>query len=277
MSSVVPYQGIVKLRVFGTVQDRMTDSFRFIGLESQDAGMNMAIDEAIMNSRRNNKVKDTFRLYRWKPSAVSIGFFQSIADEVNLQACTNYGVEVVRRITGGGAVYHDFDGEITYSLIAGVDNPKIPTDILKSYEVLCEGLVLGLKNLGLSARFHPVNDILVDGKKISGNAQTRKNGIILQHGTLLIDVNVNKMFELLKVTDEKLRDKAIKGVKERVTSVNLEIGKLSMEKVALSIREGFSTSLGVQFEEGHLEDDEVRFAKKVREEKYLSKEWTFQR
>jgi len=221
MSSVVPYQGIVKLRVSCTVQDRMTDSFRFIGLESQDAGMNMAIDEAIMNSRRNNKVRDTFRLYRWKPSAVSIGFFQSIADEVNLQACTNYGVEVVRRITGGGAVYHDFDGEITYSLIAGVDNPKIPTDILKSYEVLCEGLVLGLKNLGLSARFHPVNDILVDGKKISGNAQTRKNGIILQHGTLLIDVNVDKMFELLKVTDEKLRDKAIKGVKERVSDPGL--------------------------------------------------------
>ena len=85
------------------------------------------------------------------------------------------------------------------------------------------------------------------------------------------------MFELLKVTDEKLRDKAIKGVKERVTSMNLEVGKLSMDEVALSIRDGFSTSLGVQFEEGHLEDEEVQFAKNIREEKYLSKEWTFQR
>ncbi len=255
----------------------MMDSFRFIGLDSQDAGMNMAIDEAIMNSRRDDKVKDTFRLYRWKPSAVSIGFFQSIADEVNLQACAKHGVEVVRRITGGGAVYHDFDGEITYSLIAGSDNPKIPTDILKSYEVLCEGLVLGLKSLGLNARFNPVNDIIVNGKKISGNAQTRKNGVILQHGTLLIDVNIERMFELLKVTDEKLRDKAIKGVKERVTSMKLEAGKLSLDKVASSIKEGFSTSLGVQFEEGQLEDEEVRSAKKIRDEKYLSKEWTFQR
>lgn len=255
----------------------MIDSFRFIGLESQDAGMNMAIDEAIMNSRRENRVKDTFRLYRWKPSAVSIGFFQSIADEVNLQACTKYGVDVVRRITGGGAVYHDFDGEITYSLIAGVDNPKIPTDILKSYEVLCEGLVLGLKSLGLNARFNPVNDIIVNGKKISGNAQTRKNGVILQHGTLLVDVNIERMFELLKVTDEKLRDKAIKEVKQRVTSTKLEVGKLKMDKVASSIKEGFSASLGVQFEEGQLEDEEVQSAKKIREEKYLSKEWTFQR
>ncbi|MEM2843607.1 MAG: lipoate--protein ligase family protein, partial [Candidatus Bathyarchaeia archaeon] len=197
----------------------MIEEWRLIELTINDAYMNMAIDEAILTMIQKGESQNTIRFYRWNPSAVSIGYFQSLIEEVNIETCRKLNVDIVRRITGGGAVYHDYNGEITYSVIASTNNPKIPGNILKSYSVLCNGIVLGLKKLGLNSTFKPINDIVVNEKKISGNAQTRKLNAILQHGTILIDVNVEKMFNLLKISDEKIKDKMIKSAKERVTSI----------------------------------------------------------
>ena len=117
-------------------------NWRVINLEVHDAYANMGIDESIMESVRDNVSAPTIRFYRWKPSAVSIGTFQSMEKEVNVQKCNELGVNYIRRITGGGAVYHDFNGEITYSVIAPLS--YFPQGIRESYKCICDWIISGL-------------------------------------------------------------------------------------------------------------------------------------
>lgn len=256
----------------------MIEEWRLIELTINDAYMNMAIDEAILTMIQKGESQNTIRFYRWNPSAVSIGYFQSLVEEVNIEACRKFNVDIVRRITGGGAVYHDYNGEITYSIIASKNNPKIPEDILKSYNVLCNGIVLGLKKLGLTPNFKPINDIVVNEKKISGNAQTRKLNVILQHGTILLDVDVEKMFNLLKVSDEKIKDKMIKSAKERVTSIKKELNReVSFSEVAEALKNGFEEALNIKLSPGELTREEKSLAEKLKKEKYSTKEWLYKR
>ncbi len=242
--------------------------FRFILHNYRNAYENMAIDEALLI-----KGEPTVRIYKWKPSAISIGYFQSIEEEVNLEKCNRYGIDVVRRITGGGAVYHDEKGEITYSFICP---EKYMPNILKSYEVICSCLAKGLKYIGLNARHAGINDVIVNGKKISGSAQTRRYGNILQHGTILLKVDIEKMFSLLKVSKEKISDKEIKSIKERVTSIEREIGKVNEKEVVEAIKKGFEEEMKIEFYNGKLRKEEIEIAKKLRK-KYESKEWNFKR
>lgn len=235
----------------------------------RNAFENMAIDEAMLING-----KPTLRFYTWKPSAISIGYFQSIEEEVNLEACRRYGVDVVRRITGGGAVYHDEAGEITYSIVCRAS--MLPADIMESYRIICSALAHGLKLMGLDARHEGINDIVVNHRKISGSAQTRRYGNVLQHGTILKRVDVDRMFSLLKIGREKIRDKVIKDVKERVTSIENEIGERSDEEIVRNLIKGFEEKMGMEFEEGELNDLEWEMVEKLRE-KYGSKEWNFKR
>ncbi|HYY40099.1 MAG TPA: lipoate--protein ligase family protein, partial [Nitrososphaera sp.] len=157
------------------------------------AALNMAIDEALIE---NIDEAPVLRIYGWRPAAISIGYFQSIKEEVDLEKCRQLGVDVVRRLTGGGAVLHEF--EVTYSFIT----KQYPHSIMESYRWICDAIVISINRLGFNASFVPLNDIVVDGKKISGNAQTRRKGVLLQHGTLLLGVDVDKMFSVLKVPSE---------------------------------------------------------------------------
>ena len=165
--------------------------WRVIPLEENTAFKNMALDEAVSNAVASGESLPTIRFYGWGPSAVSIGYFQSLEKEVRLQECEKLGVDIVRRRTGGGAVYHDNQGEITYSVIAPQE--YFPQDIIESYHVICGWIIDALNHLELHAEFKPINDIILNGKKVSGNAQTRRNGILLQHGTILYDLDPKKM------------------------------------------------------------------------------------
>lgn len=247
-------------------------------MATHDAYMNMAIDEAVARNCAAGRTPNTVRFFRWKPSAVSLGFFQSVTDEVNVAECRKRSVDIVRRITGGGAVYHDYEGEVTYSIITNLKEQKIPQDIPTCYETLCGALVNGLRKLNLKASFQPVNDIIVSGKKISGNAQTRRMGVMLQHGTVLVDLNLSTMFSLLKVGKEKIKDKLIKSAEERVTSVRRELGrKVSLKEVADALWRGLEETLDIKLILGRLTSEELNLAEKIREEKYSTKEWIFQR
>ncbi|MFH1294507.1 MAG: biotin/lipoate A/B protein ligase family protein [Candidatus Aenigmatarchaeota archaeon] len=230
----------------------------------------MAIDEAMLVARSEGKIPNTLRFFKWKPPAITIGFFQSLEKEVDVKKANSLGVDVIRRYTGGGAVLHD--KEITYSLVVGED--EMPTDIIESYELICQGIVSGLALLGIDAEFRPINDIVTNGKKISGNAQTRKQGVLLQHGTLILDVDVKKMFSLLKVPDEKIRDKMISAVEERVTSVRKEIGhEISFEEIQEALTNGFQDVLKTNFIVSGLTECENQLAKKLEQEKYSAKNW----
>jgi len=239
-----------------------------IDTEKSSAAMNMAIDEAVMLGGT-----PTLRFYNWDPPAVSIGYFQGIEQEVDLAKCAQMGVDVVRRLTGGGAVFHE--AELTYSLILPEKSKVVSHDILESYGQICGFVVEGLRKLGLPAEFKPINDIIVNGRKISGNAQTRRGGMILQHGTVLLDVDVKKMFSLLKVPDEKLRDKMITAAEERVTSVRKELGTTKgFKEVRLALVSAFE--LGTTTE-GKLSQPELEKASELLESKYSTREWNFMR
>lgn len=245
--------------------------WRLLPLRVDDAFTSMAIDEALLKLSAEGKSPNTIRFWRWLPSTVSLGCFQSVEHEVNLEAAKKYGVDVVRRITGGGAVFHDHDGELTYSVVC--KQGDAPDDIIESYRLICGGLVNGFKNLGLEAEFKPVNDILSNGKKISGSAQTRRWGSVLQHGTILISPDVRKMFELLKVSPEKISDKFIASVFERVTTVERELGrKPSFEEVRDAMGRGFEEALDVGFFAGGLTSGELELSAKLKP-KYASDEW----
>ncbi len=249
-----------------------------MGLDVNDAYMNMAVDEAICRLRSQGKSPNTVRLYRWKPSAVSIGYFQILEQEVDLDACKRLGVDVIRRMTGGGAVYHSYEGEVTYSVIVNQDHPKIPRDILKSYELICSGITLAMKDLGIAAEFKPINDIDVNGKKISGNAQTRRWNVVLQHGTVLLDTDIRTMFTVLKVSKEKISDKLIKSVEDRVTTIRRELGrKVSFAEASEALKSSFPQVFGVKLVEGGLSSEEKALALKLRREKYSTPEWIFNR
>lgn len=245
--------------------------WRLLPLRVDDAFMSMAIDEVLLKLNAEGKSPNTIRFWRWLPSTVSIGCFQSIEREVDLEVAKRYGVDVVRRITGGGAVFHDHGGELTYSVVC--KQGDVPDDIIESYRLICGGLVQGFDQLGLRAEFNPVNDVLGNGKKISGSAQTRRWGSVLQHGTMLISPDVRRMFELLKVSPEKISDKFIASVFERVTTIERELErKPSFEEVREAMIKGFGKSLDIELVENKLTNREVKLAQDLRP-KYASEEW----
>jgi lipoate-protein ligase A len=199
--------------------------------------MNMALDEACMEAVARGDAPPTIRLYRWSPSAISIGNFQCLADEIDENAVAASGVAVVRRLTGGGAVYHDEHGEVTYSIIA--PEALFPKGVRESYEALCAVLVDAFAELGIAARFRPINDIIIGERKVSGNAQTRRNGVLLQHGTILLTVDPARMFSLLTPDKTKLSDKPyIKSVRAAVTCL-AEHGAPERDDVERALRDAF--------------------------------------
>jgi lipoate-protein ligase A len=258
----------------------MSKEWRLLLTGSRDAASNMAIDEAILSGCGQEGEgapagAGTIRLYQWTPPAVSIGYFQGMRDEVDVAKCEAKDIEVVRRITGGGAVYHD--AEVTYSLIANEKNESIPNNIMESYGLICNGLVLALKEYGMDAAFRGINDVCVGEKKISGSAQTRRYGGVLQHGTLLYDVDVPLMFDLLLVPNEKIKDKMIKAVEERVTSVKHQAGEVEVKELMEALARGFEAALGIKLAPGELTPQEIELAGKIREERYANPEWNFKR
>jgi lipoate---protein ligase len=232
---------------------------------------NMAIDEVLlMNFPDHDTIAaedaPILRLYGWRPSTVSIGYFQSMAEEVDVNRCKQLGIDVVRRMTGGGAVLHE--SELTYSFIAG----RYPANIMESYRLICEPVVMGLNKLGFCAKYSPLNDITVNNKKVSGNAQTRKKNKLLQHGTILLNVDFDKMFSVLKVPSEKIRDKLIKDVKARVMGIDK-----TFEQVAHSVTESFGQSFGAKIVRDEITRREKEHTEKLLFEKYSSHEWNYKR
>jgi len=250
------------------------DKWRLIYLDIYDGYMQMAIDEAMMILKAENKIPNTLRLYQFNPSAITIGYFQSIGEEVNLDYCKRNGINVIRRVTGGGAVYHDSQGEITYSVVA--DMKSTPRDIIKCYEYICGGIVSAIKRFGLKAEFKPINDVILMGRKISGSAQTRRRRVILQHGTFMYNTDISKLAVALKIVPEKLKDKGAIKLEERVITLSKALGrKVEKEEVVEALIEGFAEALKVEFEKDNITREEMEIAERLAREKYSSRKWNF--
>ena len=254
----------------------LKEEWRLLITEDNSAFKNMAMDRAVLVENSNGNVPPTVRFYTWKPSAISIGYFQSLQDEVDLEKCNMIGVDCVRRITGGGAVFHE--NELTYSIVIPESHSQIPKNILDSYGRICGAIIKGLKQLDIESQYYPINDIITDGKKISGNAQTRKLKTVLQHGTVLLDVDVEKMFTILKVPDEKIKDKLISDVRKRVTSVKNILGKdVSFIDSAEAMKIGFEKEFNVELVKGKLTKKEIELTEMFEKSLFSTKEWNQKR
>lgn len=228
----------------------------------------MGLDESLLLLRAENKIPDTFRFYSFLPSCVSIGYFQSLESSIDLDYCNRNNIDYVRRITGGGNVFHDSSGEITYSLIMSEKNA--PDNILESFHYLYGGIIKGLEKLGINVEFKPLNDLIFNSKKLSGSAQTRKSGVILQHGTLMYNTNIELMEKVLRISDKKIE------IRKRVTTLSNEGCTLSKQKLIKSLKEGFEELYGKSKEE-NVSKEELILARKLSEEKYETKEWNNKR
>lgn len=254
----------------------MTEQWRLLETGVNTAAMNMAIDRAVLVVTGEGKVPPTVRFYGWQPPAITIGYFQSLAEEVDLDHCQKYGVDYVRRITGGGAVFHE--KELTYSIVIPETHPQMPKNIMESYGRICGALIKGLSILGVPSTYAPINDIISNGKKISGNAQTRKAKTVLQHGTILLDVDINKMFSLLRVPNEKIKDKMIADVKQRVTSLRHLLGsEPPFEETANAMKQGFEEEFDVELVKGSLLHEERVLAQQFEKNCFSAKEWNHRR
>lgn len=254
--------------------------WRLLKLETRNAFGNMAVDEAILRARIGDKVPNTLRFFRWWPSAVSIGRFQKILNTVNLENCRIHGVNVVRRISGGGAVYHDSKDEITYSV--AVKREDLGTDdVAEAYRYICNGLIEAARILGVDAEYKrgevkQCPNITVNKRKISGSAQAQKKGVILQHGTLLMHVDLERMFKFLKVPWKRARADLISVAAEKITSVTDELGsQVSTNRAYDALTTGFEKALGIRLVEKNLTNYELTLAQKLEKEKFANHEWNF--
>jgi lipoate---protein ligase len=236
--------------------------------------MQMAIDEALMMAVGSNKSAPVLRWYSWNSPSVAIGYFQSLREEVNYEQCIKDGVEIFRRMTGGGAVYKYPKGEINYSIIT-LETEELH-DILSSYSILCQPIISYLKRIGLNAQFSGINDIVVNGKKISGNAQTRMHNAILQHGTILLDFDVDGMARYLKISKEKLSDKQLESIKDRVTWIRKNIS-ITNEELMQGIRDEYEKQFGIKIIDSIVSAEETIVADRLCKKKYATEEWLWMR
>jgi len=236
---------------------------------------NMALDYAVLKAVSQEASLPTLRIYQWEVPTITLGYFQTLAEEVYVDACRQDRVPVIRRITGGGTVLHDM--ELTYSVVVSEKAGPVKGSVLDSYKAICDPVIKAMNGNGVKAEFKPANDILVSDMKISGSAQTRKQGVILQHGTILLDLNMDRMRRYLKTGKRK------DGVQPRaVTCLNDHIktdgtGEKFTGKLSLDISAAFGRCWQVGLVPGTFSVPEKTEALRIEKEIFLNPDWNEKR
>ncbi len=247
---------------------------RMLNLEYPDnPQLSMATEEAIFINVINGKSPNTFRFYRHR-NAVILGCFQLASQEVDEDFSNSKNISIVKRVTGGGAVYHDM-GNLNFSIIAN-DKFGIGNDVPKLYSTMMQGALQAFKNIGINSQPGKLNDVSVANKKILGAAATIRSGSLLFHACVLVDVNLTTLASSLKVPGIKLKDKGVATVLERVTNVKAISGK-DINEVKEALLNGYSQTLNLEFEIGDLTKEESELAKRLYESKYNKNEWNMGR
>ena len=257
---------------------------RFINSGYNDAYTNMAIDEAILTYCKI----PTLRVYQWRPAAISVGYSQNANKEINIEKCNENNIDIVRRITGGKAVFHD--KEITYNFILPENVLKLPRNVTESYKIIAQALVFTFKKIGINVEikkqpernatpicFNSSNwyELIANNKKISGSAQRRLNGKILQHGPLLMDFDYEKNAALFNSHNSLDSEE---NLKKRITSIKNELNlNISYKELVLAIKHGFQKNFNFNFFEDILNEEEIKLAERLKKGKYSSDDWNFRK
>ncbi|MFB6465841.1 biotin/lipoate A/B protein ligase family protein [Cytobacillus sp. Hz8] len=260
---------------------------------------NMALDEALLDWHSHGDIPPVIRFYGWNPATLSIGYFQKAEKEINFDAVKEHQLGFVRRPTGGRGVLHEH--ELTYSVIVTEDHPDMPKTVTEAYKVISEGILRGFQNLGLAAYFSiPRTDqekealksprsavcfdapswyeLVVEGRKVAGSAQTRQKGVILQHGSILLDLDEDKLFSLFKYPNERVRERMQKGFKDKAVAIN-EISKrqISLDEAKIAFKKGFAEGLDIELVPYQLTAEQHQYVLNLAYEKYESDEWNYKR
>ncbi|MFD2168710.1 lipoate--protein ligase family protein [Tumebacillus lipolyticus] len=275
------------------------ETWRVLNTGFSGPAWNMAVDEAILNAHSRGLVPPTIRFFGWDPPTLSIGYFQRSAKEVDFEALQAKGLGFVRRPTGGRAVLHD--QELTYSVIVSESHPMMPSSINESYRILSMGLLEGFRELGFRAEMVSLADeeekkkyesmgsaacfdspswyeLVVEGRKVVGSAQVRQLHTILQHGSILLDLDVEKLFSVLTFSSERIRERMMQTFKERAVSIRDFSGQtVSYERAVEAFTLGFARGLDVRLEAGALSEYEQELAEQLVREKYGTDSWNFKK
>ncbi|PKM90173.1 MAG: ligase [Firmicutes bacterium HGW-Firmicutes-12] len=236
------------------------------------ASHNMTLQWVLLNSRHNNWAPNTLHLLQFKPHNALVGYHQAVELEIEEEYCKQHNIEINRRISGGGCIYMD-EGQLGWEVTALKDTPGIPQNLNDMYKLLCECAIAGIAKLGVTARYRPINDIEVDGRKISGTGGSEYANSFIFHGTLLTDFSVETMINCLKLPLKKLDDKQVDTFKKRVVSLKELLGDLPpIEEIKEAMVEGFSEVLGIKLVPGRLtEEEKALFEKEL--PRFMSEEW----
>lgn len=260
---------------------------------------NMALDEVLLEWHSEGKIDPTIRFYGWNPATLSVGYFQKVEKEIDLEAVKKAGLGFVRRPTGGRGVLHD--QELTYSVIVSEDHPKMPRTVTEAYRVISEGILEGFRSLGLDAYFaipkteeekqglkNPRSsvcfdapswyELVVEGRKVAGSAQTRQKGVILQHGSILLDLDEDLLFSLFKYPNERVKERLQRNFKNKAVAINeISPNRVSLQQAWDAFQTGFEKGLGITLKPYTLTDEQNAYVEKIANEKYSSNSWNFRR
>lgn len=268
----------------------MSNTYRFLDTQIQDAAMNMAIDEAVLQHHLRGEAPPTLRVFRWTQPSISLGRFQNVEREIHSDLCEQQGIALVRRPTGGRAVYHR--DEFTYSLVSSKAY-GIPSGIVASYAYLAQGLIAALELLGVPAQLSAGRvskqpsaacfasstqaDLTSGGFKLIGSAQVWKDEALLQQGSLPLDDRSAEFYALLRFHDEEARTAALAQYRQQTTPLHTFALQASWPEVAQAFRTGFSRALGVDFQPGELTSSEWELVHQLVDEKYSKLNWKVER
>ena len=250
-------------------------TWRFIDTGTSTASCNMAIDQAILFTHASGKCPPTLRIYQWDPPAISLGYFQR-RHGIDRAACQNLGIDVIRRHTGGRAVLHF--GDLTYSVVAGIAD-GMPSSVTAAYQLICKGLLTAFQVLGFNAEMRnssgksprsdncfltsTAGDILYEGKKFVGSAQTWYQSSMLQHGSIVLESH-HEVWIGLQGDRQVLSRECKADLENEMTSIGGILGYVpEKDEISNAILDGMTKALGIQLEKGDLNIDELTLANKI--------------
>ena len=279
--------------------EEMKTKWHFINSGPCSPSYNMALDEALLDFHSEGEIPPVIRFYEWNPATLSIGYFQSAEKDIDFEVLRAQELGFVRRPTGGRAVLHD--KELTYSIIVSEQYPDMPASVTEAYRVLSEGLLLGFQNLGLDAYFSIPDteekqadlkkpksavcfdapswyELVVEGKKVAGSAQTRQKGVVLQHGAILLELDEEKLLSVFKFSSEEAKERMRKKLPEKAVAINrLTDKEITISQCIKAFKQGFEDALEIELVPYQLTEQQHEYVKNLEETKYLSKDWNFKK
>lgn len=270
----------------------MNDTWGLLHTGHNTAAINMAMDECLLHWHSEGLIPPVLRFYGWSKPTLTVGHFQKVERSIDLTGIGKHHCEFVRRLTGGSAVLHD--DELTYSVVISEKKDYISESIRLAYYALSKGIMAGFHHLGIKADysipesqlktertdvcFEKPSDyeMVVDGKKISGHAQTRKKNVLLQHGSLPFTMDTDMLFDLFQFSSDERRERQKAAFSKKAITMNEASGKnISYDMAVDAFTKGFQKALNLEFIPLELTDAQWDQVYALAESKYQTEEWNF--